>query len=44
VTEDLKDIVCDFVDHVMTDLTPYESSLYLLLLRLSMFRDGSRQV
>ena len=35
------DIVLDFVDYVMPDLTPYESSLYLLLLRLSVLHDGS---
>ena len=44
MAEGLKDIICDFVDYVMPDLTPYESSLYLLLLRLSMLHDGSLNV
>jgi len=44
MTEDTKDIICDFVDQVMPDLTPYESSLYLLLLRLSFFANNSLQV
>ena len=39
--DNLRGIICDFVDYVMPDLTPYESSLYLLLLRLSMLHDGS---
>jgi len=44
MTEETKDIICDFVDHVMPDLTPYESSLYLMLLRLSFFANNSLQV
>ena len=44
MAEDTNDIICDFVDHVMPDLTPYESSLYLLLLRLSFFVNNSFQV
>jgi hypothetical protein len=44
VTDSSKDTICDFVDHVMPNLTPYESALYLLLLRLSFLHDNSRQV
>ena len=44
MTEDAKDIICDFVDQVMPELTPYESALYLLLLRSSFFADNSLQV
>src|SRR5271157_146075 len=44
MAEDFKDIFCDFVDYVMPSLTPYESSLYLLLMRLSVFHDGSPYV
>lgn len=42
--EDSKSIIFDFVDFVMPDLTPYESSLYLLLLRLSLLAHNSPQV
>jgi hypothetical protein len=38
------DIICDLVDYVMPNLFPYESSMYLLLLRLSILHDGSRTV
>jgi hypothetical protein len=41
MTVDPRDIICDFVDYVMPDLTPYESSFYLLLIRLSVLQDGS---
>jgi len=41
MTVDVKDIINDLVDHVMPGLTPYESSLYLLLVRLSLLNDGS---
>jgi len=44
MTENAKDIICDFVDHVMPCLTPYESSLYLLLLRSSFLDNNSFQV
>ena len=39
--QDVTDIICDFVDHVMPNLTPYESSLYVLLLRLSYIGNNS---
>lgn len=42
--QDVTDIICDFVDHVMPNLTPYESSLYVLLLRLSYIGNNSFQV
>jgi hypothetical protein len=44
MTEDTKNIICDFVDLVMPSLTPYESSFYVLLLRLSFFDNNSFQV
>ena len=44
MTENPNSIILDLVDLVMPDLTPYESSLYLLLLRLSVLQDGSRDV
>jgi hypothetical protein len=44
MTEDIKGIICDFVDYVIPDLTPYQSTLYLLLLRLSFFANNSLQV
>jgi hypothetical protein len=37
-------IVFDLVDYVMPDLTPYEGSLYLSLLRLFVLYDGSHTV
>jgi hypothetical protein len=43
MTEKSKEVICDFVDHVMPNLTPYESALYLLLLRLSFFATDSLQ-
>ena len=44
MTEDTKNIICDFVDHVMPNLSPYESSLYVLLLRLSFVGNNPFQV
>ena len=44
MTENSIDIIFDLVDYVMPDLTPYESSLYLLLLRLSVLHNGSSTV
>ena len=34
-------MICDFIDYLMPELTPYETSLYLYLLRHSVFKDGS---
>lgn len=44
MTEPSNGVVCDFVDHVMPHLTPYESALYLLLLRHSLLQSNSSQV
>jgi hypothetical protein len=44
MTEDPKNLICDFVDLVMPSLTPYESSFYVLFLRLSFFDNNSFQV
>ena len=41
--EDTKNIICDFVDLVMPNLTPYESSFYVLLLKLLPVLRGNRQ-
>jgi len=43
MTDSSKELVCDFVDYVMPGLTPYESALYLLLLRRSFLYDNSSQ-
>ena len=42
--ENTKELVCDFVDHLMPELAPYESALYLLLLRMSFLRNESPQI
>lgn len=44
MTEDMKQLICDIVDLLMPELTPYESSLYLLLFRRSFLRNGSPQI
>jgi hypothetical protein len=44
MTENTKQLITDIVDYLMPALTPYESSLYLLLLRLTFLKDGSNQV
>jgi hypothetical protein len=44
MTERSNGIVCDFVDYVMPRLTPYESALYLLLLRRSYLHNDSGQI
>ncbi len=41
--DDIKGLICDFVDHLLPELTPYEASLYLYLLRNSVLRDGACQ-
>lgn len=43
MTEEIRDIIADFVDYLMPELVPYEASLYLFLLRNSFLRDGSQQ-
>jgi hypothetical protein len=44
MSEKIKDLILDFVDYLMPELTPYETSLYLFLLRNSILRDGSQQI
>jgi hypothetical protein len=44
MNEDSKKLICDLVDYLMPDLTPYESTLYLFLLRMSVFQNDSWQV
>ena len=41
---DFKNVIVDFVDFLMPELTPYETSLYLLLLRKSFFSNGDSQI
>ena len=36
-----RELICDFVDYLLPELTPYETSLYLYLLRNSLFRNGT---
>ncbi len=43
MTDDFKKIFCDIVDLLMPELTPYESSMYMLLLRRS-FLDNNLNV
>jgi len=38
---DTKSIITDFVDYLLPELTPYETSLYLFILRNSVIRNGS---
>jgi hypothetical protein len=42
--DNTQQLIQDFVDYLMPALTPYESSLYVLLLRLTFLKDGSNQV
>jgi len=44
IAENLKGMICDFADHLMPELTPYESSLYFLLFRMSFLQNGSSRV
>jgi hypothetical protein len=44
MTEDLKEMICDFVDHLMPELTPYESALYFLFFRMSFLQNDSPEV
>lgn len=40
----MKELICDVVDLLMPGLTPYESALYFLLLRLSVIETGTRMI
>ncbi len=40
----LKEILTEFVDYLLPELTPYQTTMYLLLLRKSFFANESREV
>ena len=40
---DLTTLVRQFVDYLLPELTPYEVTLYIILLRLSLLKDESLQ-
>jgi len=42
--EDVKIMIEQFVDYLLPELTPHETSLYLYLLRNSLVRNGSVEV
>jgi hypothetical protein len=44
MSNNTKQLIQDFVDYLMPVLTPYETSLYVLLLRLTFLKDGTTQV
>jgi hypothetical protein len=44
MSKKIEDLISDFVDYLMPELTPYETSLYLFMLRNSILRDGSKQI
>jgi hypothetical protein len=41
---DFKDIFVEFVDYLLPELTPYESTMYLLILRRTLNEDGDMKV
>ena len=44
MSENVKELISDFVDYLMPELVPYEASLYIFLLRNSILRDGSQHI
>jgi hypothetical protein len=44
MTEKTTQLMYDLIDYLMPELTPYEMSLYLYLLRQSVFKDGSPHI
>lgn len=44
MSDNIKELISDLVDYLMPHLTPYETSLYLFLLRNSVLRDGSQEI
>lgn len=44
MSDNAKQLIQDCVDYLMPALTPYESSLYVFLLRLTFLKDGKNQV
>lgn len=41
MAESFEELIADFVDYLMPELTPYETSLYLFLLRNSILGNES---
>lgn len=41
---EVENIIIEFIDFLMPELTPYESSLYLFFLRNSFFKNNSSQI
>jgi hypothetical protein len=44
INQDLKEIIAEFVDYLLPDLTPYETTMYLLLFRKSFLDNGSYEI
>ena len=44
MNENLENIITDFVDFLLPELTPYETTMYLLLLRKSYLENDSNEV
>ena len=44
MNEDTKQLFCDIIDLLMPELTPYESALYILLIRLSILENGDATI
>jgi hypothetical protein len=42
--KEIKSIITNFVDFLLPELTPYETSLYLYLLRNSLFENNSQKI
>ena len=42
--KDFKEIITDFVDYLLPELTPYETTMYLLLLRKSFLQNDSNEI
>lgn len=38
------DVLCQFVDYLMPDLSPHEASMYIFLFRQSFLKDGSASI
>ncbi|MFA5055186.1 MAG: HNH endonuclease [Dehalococcoidia bacterium] len=44
MNDETKELICDFVDYLLPEITPYETSLYLYLLRHSFLKNESYQL
>lgn len=42
--ENIEEIVKEFVDYLLPELTPYEASIYLYMFRNSFLKDGTSQI